>query len=103
MFVTFLILSPCFVSILLSPLLHCCLPSILPYPLLFSPVLPPLLPLFPPPYLRMQARIAHRIQELENLPGSLSEETRIRALIELKALKLLDFQTQVGIDLSTCA
>ena len=77
-----------------------------PLPSLPFPPLPSLLSLPSPPlpsphsshflHIRMQARIAHRIQELENLPSSLSEETRIKALIELKALKLLDFQTQVG-------
>jgi SWI/SNF-related matrix-associated actin-dependent regulator of chromatin subfamily A protein 2/4 len=44
---------------------------------------------------RIQSRIAHRIHELENLPNVLSDEVRLKALIELKALKLLDFQTQV--------
>ena len=46
-------------------------------------------------YYRIQSRIAHRIHELENLPNVLSDEVRLKALIELKALKLLDFQTQV--------
>ncbi|NWR60915.1 SMCA4 protein, partial [Bucorvus abyssinicus] len=44
---------------------------------------------------RLQARIAHRIQELENLPGSLAGDLRTKATIELKALRLLNFQRQV--------
>lgn len=46
--------------------------------------------------LRLQARIAHRIQELENLPGSLAGDLRTKATIELKALRLLNFQRQVS-------
>lgn len=44
---------------------------------------------------RLEARIAHRIQELENLPGSLAGDLRTKATIELKALRLLNFQRQV--------
>lgn len=44
---------------------------------------------------RLQARIAHRIQELENIPGSLAGDLRTKATIELKALRLLNFQRQV--------
>lgn len=47
------------------------------------------------PSVRLQARIAHRIQELENLPGSLAGDLRTKANIELKALRLLNFQRQV--------
>lgn len=46
-------------------------------------------------FIRLQARIAHRIQELENLPGSLAGDLRTKATIELKALRLLNFQRQV--------
>lgn len=45
--------------------------------------------------LRLQARITHRIAELENLPGSLAGDLRTKATIELKALRLLNFQRQV--------
>lgn len=45
--------------------------------------------------LRLQARIAHRIQELESLPGSLPPDLRTKATVELKALRLLNFQRQV--------
>lgn len=47
---------------------------------------------------RLQARIAHRIQELENLPGSLAGDLRTKANIELKALRLLNFQRQVRLE-----
>ncbi|XP_061129938.1 probable global transcription activator SNF2L2 [Syngnathus typhle] len=43
---------------------------------------------------RLQARIAHRIQELESLPGSLPPDLRNKATVELKALRLLNFQRQ---------
>lgn len=52
-------------------------------------------------FFRLQARIAHRIQELENLPGSLAGDLRTKATIELKALRLLNFQRQVTRKLST--
>lgn len=45
---------------------------------------------------RLQARITHRIAELENLPGSLAGDLRTKATIELKALRLLNFQRQVS-------
>lgn len=45
---------------------------------------------------RLQARIVHRVQELENLPGSLAVDLRTKASIELKALRLLTFQRQVN-------
>lgn len=52
-------------------------------------------------FFRLQARIAHRIQELESLPGSLPPDLRTKATVELKALRLLNFQRQVR--LSCCA
>lgn len=50
----------------------------------------------------MQARIAHRIQELENLPGSLPPDLRTKATVELKALRLLNFQRQLRQDVVAC-
>ncbi|XP_072243437.1 probable global transcription activator SNF2L2 isoform X2 [Leuresthes tenuis] len=47
---------------------------------------------------RLQARIAHRIQELESLPGSLPHDLRNKATVELKALRLLNFQRQLRQD-----
>jgi len=53
---------------------------------------------------RIQARIQYRIQELENLPANLASTTlsghaegsaKLKAMIELKALRLLDKQRQL--------
>ena len=44
---------------------------------------------------RIQARIVQRIMELEGLPGSIPEDLRMKAMIELRALRLLNFQKQV--------
>ncbi len=43
----------------------------------------------------MQNRIGQRIKQLENLPATLSEALRVKAEIELRALRLLGFQNQV--------
>uniref|UniRef100_A0A8C6U3V8 SWI/SNF related, matrix associated, actin dependent regulator of chromatin, subfamily a, member 2 n=1 Tax=Neogobius melanostomus TaxID=47308 RepID=A0A8C6U3V8_9GOBI len=51
---------------------------------------------------RLQARIAHRIQELESLPGSLPPDLRSKATVELKALRLLNFQRQLRQDVVAC-
>uniref|UniRef100_A0A8C5BVC1 SWI/SNF related BAF chromatin remodeling complex subunit ATPase 4a n=1 Tax=Gadus morhua TaxID=8049 RepID=A0A8C5BVC1_GADMO len=51
---------------------------------------------------RLQARIAHRIQELEHLPGSLAGDLRTKANIELKALRLLNFQRQLRQEVVVC-
>uniref|UniRef100_A0A8C4V318 SWI/SNF related, matrix associated, actin dependent regulator of chromatin, subfamily a, member 2 n=1 Tax=Falco tinnunculus TaxID=100819 RepID=A0A8C4V318_FALTI len=48
------------------------------------------------------ARIAHRIQELENLPGSLPPDLRTKATVELKALRLLNFQRQLRQEVVAC-
>ncbi|MGH0169365.1 UNVERIFIED_CONTAM: hypothetical protein FKN15_057075 [Acipenser sinensis] len=50
----------------------------------------------------LQARIAHRIQELENLPGSLPSDLRTKATVELKALRLLNFQRQLRQEVVVC-
>jgi SWI/SNF-related matrix-associated actin-dependent regulator of chromatin subfamily A protein 2/4 len=48
--------------------------------------------------LRIQHNIVVRISELENfLPTLIHDDLRMRAMIELKALKLLNFQRQVSI------
>ncbi|QQP38734.1 Uncharacterized protein FKW44_019403, partial [Caligus rogercresseyi] len=44
---------------------------------------------------RLAARVASRIDELSNLPGSLEEDTRTKAEIELRALRLLNFQRKL--------
>ncbi|XP_067084523.1 probable global transcription activator SNF2L2 isoform X1 [Osmerus mordax] len=51
---------------------------------------------------RLQARIVHRIQELESLPGSLPPDLRTKASVELKALRLLNFQRQLRQDVVAC-
>ncbi|KAL0993055.1 hypothetical protein UPYG_G00102670 [Umbra pygmaea] len=51
---------------------------------------------------RLQARITHRIQELEHLPGSLAGDLRTKANIELKALRLLNFQRQLRQEVVVC-
>ncbi|XP_078471327.1 SWI/SNF-related matrix-associated actin-dependent regulator of chromatin subfamily A member 2-like isoform X2 [Lampetra planeri] len=51
---------------------------------------------------RLQARIAHRIEELENLPGSLPGDLRNKATIEIKALRLLNFQRQLRQEVVAC-
>ncbi len=40
-------------------------------------------------------RISTRIQELEHMPANMNVELRTQALIELKSLKLLQFQKQL--------
>ena len=47
------------------------------------------------PFFRIQARIVQRIKELEGLPGSIPDDLRMKAMIELRALRLLNFQKQV--------
>ncbi|KAK6636624.1 hypothetical protein RUM43_010286 [Polyplax serrata] len=44
---------------------------------------------------RMAARIAMRIEVLNNLPTTMAEDVRIRAEIELRTLRLLNFQRQL--------
>lgn len=44
---------------------------------------------------RIANRIAYRIEELENLPVVMSDDLKVKALIELRALRLLNFQKQV--------
>lgn len=52
---------------------------------------------------RMTQRIAHRIQELSRIPvASLPEDLRIKALIELRALRLLNFQRQLRTEVVAC-
>ncbi|XP_059142940.1 transcription activator BRG1-like isoform X3 [Physella acuta] len=41
---------------------------------------------------RVAARIAHRIQELSKMPTTMPEDMKIKGMIELRALRLLNFQ-----------
>ena len=45
---------------------------------------------------RIRARIIHRVNELEALPSGLPDDLYRKAMIELKSLRLLDFQRQVS-------
>ena len=44
---------------------------------------------------RIAARVASRIKELENLPAVMPDDVRTKATIELRALRLLNFQRQL--------
>jgi SWI/SNF-related matrix-associated actin-dependent regulator of chromatin subfamily A protein 2/4 len=46
-------------------------------------------------YYRVAARIAQRIEQLSNLPATLPEDLRVQAQIELRALRVLNFQRQL--------
>ncbi len=46
-------------------------------------------------YLSAGNRISNRIHELEQMPANMNVELRTQALIELKSLKLLQFQKQL--------
>ncbi|XP_065203115.1 ATP-dependent helicase brm-like isoform X2 [Planococcus citri] len=52
---------------------------------------------------RTAARIAHRIEELDNLPTNMSEDLRIMAEIERRALRVLNFQRQLRAEVLACA
>ncbi|XP_075589834.1 ATP-dependent helicase brm [Dermatophagoides farinae] len=47
-------------------------------------------------------RIAHRIQELQDLAANIPEDLRISAMIEYRALRLLNFQKQLRADVIAC-
>lgn len=47
-------------------------------------------------------RIAHRIQELQNLPSNIPDDLRLKVMIEYRALRLLDFQKQLRADVIAC-
>lgn len=51
---------------------------------------------------RIQARIVQRIKELEGLPGSIPDDLRMKAMIELRALRLLNFQKQLRAEVVAC-
>lgn len=44
---------------------------------------------------RIAARISQRIQELSKMPATMAEDMRTQAMIELRALRLLNFQRQL--------
>lgn len=51
---------------------------------------------------RLASRVSHRIVELSNLPVNMAEDVRTRAEIELRALRLLNFQRQLRADVVAC-
>lgn len=52
------------------------------------------------PSLRLAARIAHRIDELSALPATMADDLKVKAQIELRALRLLNFQRQLRAEVS---
>ena len=49
---------------------------------------------------RLVTRISHRIDELTGLPATMAEDVRLRSQIELRALRLLNFQRQLRREVS---
>ena len=50
----------------------------------------------------MATRVAYRIEELSNLPTTMGEDLRVKAQIELRALRLLNFQQQLRFEVLAC-
>lgn len=46
-------------------------------------------------HIRIAARISQRIKELTSMPATMADDMRTQAMIELRALRLLNFQRQV--------
>jgi len=51
---------------------------------------------------RVAARIVNRIEELEVLPMTMADDVKVKAMIELRALRLLNFQKQLRKEVVTC-
>merc|ERR1719219_3103147 len=51
---------------------------------------------------RLAGRIAHRIDELTNLPMNVAEDVKTKAEIELRALRLLNFQRSLRAEVVAC-
>ncbi|PSN30883.1 ATP-dependent helicase brm [Blattella germanica] len=51
---------------------------------------------------RVAARIAQRIEQLSNLPTTMPEDLRVQAQIELRALRVLNFQRQLRSEILSC-
>lgn len=51
---------------------------------------------------RLKARIVHRLQSLNSLPTSMAEDVECKANIELRALRLLNFQRQLRQEVVGC-
>lgn len=50
---------------------------------------------------RIATRIAHRMDELINLPTTMSEDIRVKAEIELRSLRVLNFQRKLRAEVIT--
>jgi len=51
---------------------------------------------------RLASRIAHRIDELTNLPVTMADDVKMKAEIELRALRLLNFQRSLRAEVVAC-
>ncbi|KAM7249224.1 hypothetical protein ACFE04_019451 [Oxalis oulophora] len=51
---------------------------------------------------RIATRIAHRMDELINLPTTMSEDIRVKAEIELRSLRVLNFQRKLRAEVLAC-
>lgn len=51
---------------------------------------------------RLASRVAHRIDELSQLPVNMADDIRVKAEIELRALRLLNFQRQLRAEVVAC-
>lgn len=51
---------------------------------------------------RIATRIALRVQELQRLPATMPEDLRLQAAIELRALRVLNFQRQLRAEIVQC-
>ncbi|XP_075163393.1 ATP-dependent helicase brm [Haematobia irritans] len=51
---------------------------------------------------RIASRIALRMQELQRLPATMPEDLRLQAAIELRALRVLNFQRQLRTEIVQC-
>ena len=51
---------------------------------------------------RLSARMAHRINELSSLSTYMADDIRLKADIELRALRLLNFQRQLRAEVVAC-
>merc|ERR1719323_1123500 len=51
---------------------------------------------------RLAARVGHRIDELNNLPLNMAEDVKMKAEIELRSLRLLNFQRSLRAEVVAC-
>ena len=51
---------------------------------------------------RLASRVAHRIDELSNLPVNMAGDIKMKAEIELRSLRLLNFQRQLRAEVVAC-